>query len=258
MTALIDALDTIDRNAPAPIYEQIKRVIEDAIRAGILLTGEKLPSENDLVATLAVSRMTINRALRELSQAGVIQRVHGVGSFVAQAPRHASLIELHDIAHETAALGQRHSTRVLSQESREVNPEVAARLELAQEVKVVHYLEAVHYQDDTPIQHESRYVNPTLTPDLLAQDFTRTTTTAWLLASGQPEEMEHIVSATVATPRLRSVLHLAADAACLQLSRRTWRNGQVVTWATFTYPGERYQLAARYNTDRYRKVEESS
>ena len=50
------------------------------------------------MVALDVSRMTINRALRELTQEGLIKRVHGLGSFVAETPRHASLIELQEQA----------------------------------------------------------------------------------------------------------------------------------------------------------------
>ncbi|MEO0424537.1 MAG: UTRA domain-containing protein [Pseudomonadota bacterium] len=254
-----DLLHAIDKNAPAPIYRQIKAAIDAKIRQGAWPAGGKLPSENELVLHLGVSRMTVNRALRELTLEGLVTRVHGVGSFVADVPRHASLIELRDIAHESADRGHAHSTRVIALGDLVPTAEVTQQLELAEPVRQpVHYLEAVHFQDGLPIQHEARYVNPALAPGMLEQDFTRITSTAWLLASGQPDEMEHVVSATQGTPALREALGLAPEHALLQLSRRTWRAGQVVTWVTLTYPGDRYQLAARYATNTYRKIEESS
>ncbi|MEM9386177.1 MAG: UTRA domain-containing protein [Pseudomonadota bacterium] len=253
-----DLLRAVDKNAPAPIYRQIKVAIEDKIRNGAWRAGGKLPSENELVLHLGVSRMTVNRALRELALEGLVTRVHGVGSFVADVPRHASLIELRDIAHESADRGHAHSTRVVALGERIASAEVAQQLELSADASPeLHYLEAVHFQDGLPIQHEARYVNPALAPGMLEQDFTRITSTAWLLAGGQPDEMEHVVSATQGTPALREALGLAPEHALLQLSRRTWRAGQVVTWVTLTYPGDRYQLAARYATNTFRKIEES-
>ena len=200
MTRPSDVLADIDKQAPTPIYRQIKQSIETRIRRGEWSRGGKLPSENELVLHLGVSRMTVNRALRELALEGLITRVHGVGSFVADGPHHASLIELHDIAHESARRGQQHSTRVLSLTACNASAQVRRQLELSAAEPEVHYLEAVHYQDGVPIQHEARYVNPALAPGMLTQDFTRTTSTAWLLASGQPDEMEHVVSATHGTP----------------------------------------------------------
>ncbi len=102
MSAILDSFDDISKGAPEPIYQQIKKTIQQRIASGEWPAGQKLPSENELVGALEVSRMTINRALRELTQEGLIKRVHGIGSFVAETPRHASLIELQDIALEIA------------------------------------------------------------------------------------------------------------------------------------------------------------
>jgi DNA-binding transcriptional MocR family regulator len=68
MSAMLDSFDDISKSAPEPIYRQIKQLIEQRIASGEWIAGQKLPSENDLVAALDVSRMTINRALRELTQ----------------------------------------------------------------------------------------------------------------------------------------------------------------------------------------------
>jgi GntR family histidine utilization transcriptional repressor len=240
----------VDRHAPEPIYEQIKRAISDRIQRGDWRAGVKLPSENDLVATLGVSRMTINRALRELAQQGVIRRVHGVGSFVAQPPRHASLIEVKDIALEVAADGGQHRCEVITLETRAADASVAARLALAPD-EPVYYLEAVHFGDGQPILHESRYVRRDYATAFIDQDFTAITSTAWLLRLGQPDEIEHIVTAVNPSPALRERLQVDHHEPCLQLSRRTWTHGRVVTWATLTHPGSRYDLAARYSTRDY-------
>ena len=108
MSAILDSFDDISKGAPEPIYQQIKKTIQQRIASGEWPAGQKLPSENELVGALEVSRMTINRALRELTQEGLIKRVHGIGSFVAETPRHASLIELQDIALEIASDGKQH------------------------------------------------------------------------------------------------------------------------------------------------------
>jgi GntR family histidine utilization transcriptional repressor len=45
---------------------------------------------------------------------------------------------------------------------------------------------------------------------------------------------------------------MQAGEPCLQLIRRTWKNDQVITYVTLTYPGDRYDLGARYATNEYR------
>ncbi len=255
MNAILDGFDAISKAAPVPIYLQIKNRIEQRIDSGEWPAGQKLPSENELVAALGVSRMTINRALRELTEAGFVRRVHGLGSFVAERPRHASLIELKDIALEIERDGKTHRSKVLSLDRVDANPALAARMEVTAGAEL-YRLRAVHYQDDTPIQFEMRFVNPVVVADFIAQDFSRTTATAYLLQQVKPDEMEHRVRAVLPDADCRRHLELAAELPCLELVRRTWKDGRVVTCATLTYPGDRYALGARYATDEYRLREQ--
>jgi GntR family histidine utilization transcriptional repressor len=250
MSAILDSFETISKAAPEPIYRQIKQIIQRRIGSGEWRAGQKLPSENELVAALEVSRMTINRALRELTQEGLVRRVHGLGSFVAETPRHASLIELQDIALEIEQAGMRHHARVLEQREVAATGEIA-RSFAADDLGNVYHLRLVHYQDDTPIQLESRYVNPAAMPEFIAQDFSRITPTAYLLEQFKPDEMEHRVSAVMPDAKTRKLLAMQDAQPCLQLVRRTWRQQQVVTWVTLTYPGDRYELGARYATNEY-------
>jgi GntR family histidine utilization transcriptional repressor len=252
MNAVVGGFDVINKAAPEPIYQQIIKTIQQKIAAGEWTVGQKLPSENDLVAALEVSRMTINRALRELTQQGLINRVHGLGSFVAETPRHASLIELQDIALEIKQRGKCYSSRVLALTTVEANAEVAGQMGLAVAAPV-YYLGAVHLQDDTPLQLEMRYVNPQAMPEFIHQDFTHGTSTAYLLKQFQPDEMEHIVRACRPDALVCEQLLMNPGEPCLQLIRRTWKNDQVVTYVTLTYPGDRYDLGARYATNEYRK-----
>jgi GntR family histidine utilization transcriptional repressor len=176
--------------------------------------------------------------------------VHGLGSFVAQAPRHMSLIELQDIALEITQQGRQHHCRILSQATISADARIAAQLELPGGSEVYH-LRAVHYQDDLPIQLESRYVNPASMPRFMEQDFSRITSTAYLLEQFKPDEMEHRVNAVMPDAQVRALLAMQAGQPCLQLIRRTWRQRQVVTHVTLTYPGDRYELGARYATNEY-------
>lgn len=245
MSAILKSFDDIDKAAAEPLYQQIKNTIQEKIRNGDWKSGQKLPSENELVDALGVSRMTINRALRELTQEGLINRVHGVGSFIADAPRHASLIELKDIAIEIEQSGKRHSSRVLSLGREKASAEIAMQMQLPAG-SPVYRLNAVHRQDDIPIQLESRFVNPDLMPDFLQQDFARITSTSYLLKQFQPDEMEHIVRAVMPDEAARKMLLIERSEPCLQLSRRTWKKDRVVTYVTMTYPSSRYDLGARY------------
>src|SRR3546814_5948375 len=91
--------DLATQDAP-PRYAAIKQSISNAVRDGSLKPGDRVPSEAELVEKFDVSRMTANRALRELQSAGVIVRRAGSGSFIAEPKPIGHMIEIRNIAEE--------------------------------------------------------------------------------------------------------------------------------------------------------------
>lgn len=65
--------------SPAPFYEKVKQTISEKIATGVWRPHDRIPSEADLVAQFGFSRMTINRALRELTDEGLLVRLQGSG-----------------------------------------------------------------------------------------------------------------------------------------------------------------------------------
>src|SRR4029078_10938541 len=96
----------------APLYAKVKEHILEHIRSGAWTPGTRVPSENELVEHFSISRMTANRALRELSADGFLSRVPGVGTFVKEPPARSSLLELRNIAEEIAQRGHRHDATI--------------------------------------------------------------------------------------------------------------------------------------------------
>jgi DNA-binding FadR family transcriptional regulator len=71
---------------PLQRYEQIAERLADDIRSGVLVPGERLPSERDLARTLEVSRASVREALASLALSGVVETRHGAGTFVLGLP----------------------------------------------------------------------------------------------------------------------------------------------------------------------------
>ena len=243
-------LTDLQKNAALPLYQQIKQVIRERIASTQWQAGMRLPSENELVRILGVSRMTVHRALRELTHEGLIKRVHGLGTFVAEPPRHASLITLQDIAREVREAGYQHSCEVLTKKRITANAQRASQMEVPRGANLYHF-RAVHFQDNEPIQLEDRLVNPQMAPDFLQQDFMTITATEYLVNRINPDEMEHVVRAVLPDRQASRALRVADSAPCLELRRRTWKDAVVVTHVCLTYPGDRYDLAARYQTSQF-------
>ena len=88
-----------------PLYEQVKGFVRTKIKNGKWVAGDSVPSESALMHQFGVSRMTINRALRELMAAGVVRRVQGSGTFVAEIDHVSSKLEIRDIQEEIEERG---------------------------------------------------------------------------------------------------------------------------------------------------------
>lgn len=231
---------------PRPLYEQVKRDIAARVAAGDWGAGARLPSEHELTAHFGVSRMTVHRALRELSAEGVVSRIQGVGTFAAERRPRQEFLRIHDIAEDITARGHAHRMRLIALEAVRATPAQAIGFDLRPGAKIFHST-VLHFEDDVPVQLEDRFVSPKFAPDYLGVDFSRETTAHYLLRLGPATEIEHTAYAATPVPTVQALLELGPgdDAACLMLLRRTWSNGMPATQSEFIYPGSRYSLGSR-------------
>nr|WP_249211903.1 histidine utilization repressor [Gluconobacter cerinus] len=233
------------KDKPTARYEQVKVYITERIETGEWEVGHRLPSESELVELLGVSRMTVHRALRELTADGVVTRAQGVGTFVAEPAQRVELLELRDIADDIMSNGHVHTTRIVTLETIRADSDLAMAFEQRPGARLFHSI-IVHYEGDTPLQVEERFVSPHFAPNYLNQDFTLTHPHRHLSSISHPEEIEHVVFAITPSLDICTLLDLDEPEACLQLMRRTWVDGRVVMKGIFTYSGSRYSFVGRY------------
>lgn len=178
--------------------------------------------------------MTINRALRELTADGLLMRMQGVGTFVAERKGHSALFEVNNIADE---IKSRPSPSLQGDSpNRGSRPERAFALNMREGQRVFHSL-LVHYEDDVAVQLEDRYVNAVLAPDYLQQDFVVQTPYAYLSRVAPLTEGEHVVEAILAEAEECRLLQIDHNEPCLLIRRRTWSGNQAVTSARLIHPG---------------------
>lgn len=235
----------MDKPAPQALYRQAKAFVQGKMASGEWKPGDLIPSENRLVVELRMSRMTVNRALRELTEEGRLLRVSGVGTFVAASKPQSNLLRITNIADEILARGHRYRCQVLQLTREAASMPVASALSVATGASVFHLL-CVHYEDDVAVQLEDRYVNPQAAPDFLQQPFGDDLQSAsYLLRIIQPDEMEHIVEASHPVADELKHLQIEPGEPCLVLLRRTWSGGKVVTYVRLVHPSSRYRLGSR-------------
>jgi GntR family histidine utilization transcriptional repressor len=227
------------------LYLAVKEHIRTRIHDGTWGVGDRIPSEHELVGSLKVSRMTVHRALRELAEEGLLTRVAGVGTFVAEPKVQSGLTQVANLADEVRARGHRYEFRLLAATRESASVDLAAQLDLQPGDSVFHVV-CVHLEEGVPMQLEDRWVSPVVVPDFLAWDFRQAPPGEQLLRAVPLDEVEHVVDAVPASAEEAGHLEMGVGEACLVLTRRTWSRNRPVTWVRCIHPGSRYRLGTRF------------
>jgi GntR family histidine utilization transcriptional repressor len=227
-----------------PLYERIKSLILTQIGSGSWAVGQRIPSENELVRRVGASRMTVNRALRELTAAGYLVRLQGVGSFVAQRREPGDALAIRDIADEIRDRGHLHAVRVITLQRCIATARLATHFNLHRGHELFHS-RLVHLENGLPLQLEDRYVNPAVAPGYMAQDYAAITPAAYLAQIAPLQSVEHIMLAARPDSATAQLLRMDATEPCLVLRRRAWTPRAVLTAVTLSHPASRFELRSQ-------------
>lgn len=241
-------MSTFDDTSAVPVYEKVKRYVTECIHSGEWEAGGRVPSEIELVEKLGVSKMTVNRAMRELTAAGIIVRRQGVGSFVSKSKPQSALLEMRDIAEEIEARGGRHTAETKLLETIVLANPDAETIGMRPGQRVFHSV-LLHRENGKPVQLEERWIDAGIFPGYIGVDFSRTTPYRYLRSSVEATEVEHIIHAVMPTTEARRFLEVPAGEPCLLLFRRTWAGEKLATSSRFLFPGSSYSLGSRYKTE---------
>jgi GntR family histidine utilization transcriptional repressor len=223
-----------------PIFQRIKDYLVAEIAAGRWKEGEVVPSEQALVRQFGVSRMTVNRAVRELTAEHVLTRRQGSGTFVAPKKYQATLLEIKSIAEEVRARGHQHASALHLLEQDRASESLARQFELPTGSALFHSV-IVHFESGQPIQVEDRWVNPASAPLYMQQDFNVITPNEHLMQAAPLQGATYSIEALEAPREVAQMLAVAPGASCLVLKRRTTSGGQVASVVTMWHPGAMYQ-----------------
>src|SRR4051794_27153720 len=105
--------ESLDRSSATPIYVQLANLLRAKIEAGDWKPGERIPSENELTQTFGIARMTGRQVLEQLVDEGLLFRVPGKGTFVAQPKIDTRSPAYVGIREQLEAMGYATSTHLL-------------------------------------------------------------------------------------------------------------------------------------------------
>ena len=227
------------------LYDKIKKSVVKDIESGKLKPDDRVSSESKLAKKFKASRMTANRALKELTQEGRIVRIQGVGSFVARPKPDAALLEIKSIAQEIKQWGGVHSSEILVLKKEKMTKQIAEQMDLGSDDIIFHSI-IIHKDREICVQYSERFINPKVAPDYLKQDFKKITPSEYLLQVAPIQEAEHIIEAVNCPKQIQEYLQIQADEPCISLKRRTWSFDMVATYSIIISPGSRYKLKGKF------------
>ncbi|WP_201511127.1 UTRA domain-containing protein [Psychrobacter alimentarius] len=239
-----------------PAYQRIKNAILDNIHSGKWQAGNAISTEMALAEKFGVSRMTVNRALKELSEERVLERRQGSGTFVAQQQFNHTFVEVRNIAEDLKSANRDYEAKVVSKRAvtaSMLDDELRRKFGIdematvthtdASDAPILYEVKIIHVADGQPIQFEERWVDAKKVPEFIEQNFTVVNTSDYLVAKIPLESGSYTIRALAAPNEVADALQIAAQSPTLVLRRQTYSAGQVVTFVKMWHAGDRYQFS---------------
>ena len=234
----------LHREAPDPLYLQLKASIVADITSKRYNTNQRLPSERELALRFKVSRMTARQALLELAREGAIYTRTGKGTFVAEPKIDQQLRALTGFSQDVRARGNKPTSRVLKAKVIPSPSDVAIALRLTPNAEVIQ-LSRLRVADSKPLALETAYLPFALFPNLLNHNFADESLYAVLENDYKVvlTQAEQTIEAALAEPDEIKLLKLDPPAAVLRIQRLTLTSdGIPVEYVLSAYRGDRYKF----------------
>ncbi len=243
MNRLAKPIFAIDQNLAVPLYHQVYLVLRENIRNGAY--GESaVPTEAELCVSFGVSRITIKRAMHELTKEGMIIRQRGRGTFVAESSRlpQAKRDSLDDLLRNVMAIGAATEMQRLESGFIPAPPDVAEKLE-CQPGAIIYATRQIRRARGLPIAIIRAYVPQDVAERLKDRESNAQPMLAQLQKSGVAvARADQAISATIADPSVAAALSTDVGAPIIQLTRLVFDNlNRPVEWLSALYRADRYE-----------------
>ncbi|MDQ3460275.1 MAG: GntR family transcriptional regulator [Deinococcota bacterium] len=235
----------VDKTSPTPAYLQLKNGLAGAIMGGSIRAGEALPSERELADSLALSRMTVRRALEELAAAGLVERRHGSGTYALARRLEQSVDRVLGFTDEARLLGFTPGSRLLEAVRIEADAQAAAALEL-EPGELILRVTRLRTADGEPLAIQESHLCPAaLALPLAALERSGSLYQTLAQSCGlKPHHARQVVSARMPTPAEARRLGLARGVPLLAIMRVTFDgDNRPFEYARSAYRGDKYGLA---------------
>lgn len=225
-------------------FRDVKAAILARITAGPWGPGTLLPGEVELATEFGCSRTTVNRAMREVSDLGLLDRRRKAGTRVRMAPLRQARFEIPLVRAEVEATGAVYRYALVQRETVVAPDWLRARMNSGRGEAMVHLI-CMHYADGMPYQLEDRWIDATALPQVREQLFTDFGPNEWLVATVPFSQVEISFQAIAADSVTASHLNLTPAEPVFCVERTTWWQGAAITHVRLNYH-RGHRMTARY------------
>jgi GntR family transcriptional regulator len=227
-----------------PLYLQLKRWIEEAVRDGLIKPGEALPSERDLATRVDVSRVTVRKAVQQLVRDGILIQRHGSGTFVAPVGQRVeqSLSHLTSFTEDMARRGMAVGSTWLDRGIYPPSPEETLALGLSSGESVAR-VARLRLAGEMPMAIERAALSSRVLPDPNAVG---ASLYAFLERTGKrPVRAIQRIRAVNLNAADAKLLEVPAGSASLNIERISYlASGRVIEFTRSIYRGDTYDFVA--------------
>jgi len=218
--------------------------VRDNIHAGILdrtyAPGDKLPRDQDIADDLGCARSTVQRAMRDLSDSGIVQRRRKGGTHVRSDPVTRATLDIPITRKEVENKGSVYGYQCISQTMSETPRAIAAQFGLSSPTPMMR-IEALHLSDHRPYIYEDRWICTDTVPEICAVDLQKESANEWLVRNKPYSRCDLRFYAIKASEHAARMLGIEPGEALFVMERTTWIGADPITTVrAVTTPG--YQL----------------
>ncbi|TYC48258.1 UTRA domain-containing protein [Rhodobacterales bacterium] len=190
--------------------------------------GEQIPHEAALAEEFGCARATVNRALRDLADSGLVIRKRRAGTRVAQSPPQRATLTIQVIREEVEALGRSYRHSLLGRTEKPLPPALHGAFPVAPDADQL-FLTTLHFADERPYAYEERTINPDAALDARSVDFSKISANEWLVHNAPYSHGDLAFFPVSADERLSQKLDTAPGTALFAMERTTWAGETPIT-----------------------------
>ncbi|MFV0382873.1 GntR family transcriptional regulator [Paracoccus sp. (in: a-proteobacteria)] len=216
-------------------WQSVRNLVLERIQAREWAPGELIPTEQQLANQLGCARATVNRALRELAESGLIERRRKVGTRVTTTPSRRTTLEIPLMRHEIEATGATYSYRLMGFERGNTNRYAQRALQLRAHHEML-VVKGQYLADDAPHCCETVWLNPSSVPKLQRADLEDQPAHEWLARNVPLTQGRFSILADSATGDCATSLSIMVGTPVLAIERLNWSDKTPVSFARQYYP----------------------